>query len=232
VPRLLPSIRSVTLLLALAQVAGAPSPVHQDEIRVIAVLPTGLPQDAPDSAAVRARFDSILASQLTRAGYNVLAPDRAQAVWQRLSDSAHGFFDARTGQVNRDKLYAVRAAAWRELHEGAQADLLLFPRIVVVFVEFNGGKATWDGMTEKVASSSHSGTVPAASFMMYGTDSSGQTSYCGRGGIQLLAKGGFWSDKIKEVDPKKLFAQLERDSAAIHRALRPLVEHRPVCSSS
>ncbi len=231
-PRLLPPIRSVRLLLPLALVAGAPSPVHQDEIRIIAVLHTGLPEDAPDSAAVRGRFDSILASQLTGAGYNVLAPDRAQAVWQRLSDSAHGFFDAKTGQVNLEKLHAVRAAAWRELHEGAQADLLLFPRIIVVSVEFNGGKAIWDGMTEKVASSDRSGTVPAASFMINGIDSSGQTSYCGRGGIQLLAKRGFWSDKIKEVDPKKLFAQLERDSAAIHRALRPLVEHRPVCGSS
>jgi hypothetical protein len=70
------------------------------------------------------------------------------------------------------------------------------------------------------------------SFALTVTDSAGEVVHCGRGGIQLLAKGSVWHADAKMIDPKKLFAEMIRDSTAVGLALGGLLEQRPACGKT
>jgi len=210
------------LTAALATPPGSRRP------HVIAPLPTVLPSGLQDSSS-QALFDSLLASQLTGAGFIVLPPAATDSVWRETVRAAGGYFDAHTGLVVPEKLWAARTTTLERLQGTLAVDALLFPEIKVVTVHYYKSWAVWDSASERVLFDEGTGEVPALTLQIVVTEADGRPRYCGRGGIQVLVKGNFLHGP-RGVKPENLFKNSERNGSAVQVALQPLVLDHPCVS--
>src|SRR2546425_630769 len=201
--------------LAAIAIAGVATR-HADAIKTVALSPLDVPDGLENPEPVRALFDSLITSELVRAGLTVIPSREVGAVWRRLMDSVHGFYSPITGERVPEKYDAVRSGTLRDLKERFHADAWLRPRIQVVPVDYAGGKAFWDGASEGVGSGT-SGTVAALTLVVALSDTTGSDVYIGRGGIQVLRKGS------KEVSRDKLFKDTKRNLQALHLAVDSLI---------
>jgi hypothetical protein len=203
-----------------------PPPVDTIAVQKIALLPTSIPSNVPNHVAGRQILDSLIQAVLARSGFEIVPPDVVEPVWRRLADSAHGFYDPATGKLIADKLAAVSGAAARELGVWG----ILHPRVGVIPVKYQGGKRVeYDGVTEGVTPTRGEGVVGALTLIVVVFDSSGVPVQCGRGGIQLLAKGSIWNGSVVPVKPEKVFTDMARDVTAVERAFGGLLHHEPTC---
>ena len=209
-----PRVRLASLALTFAVAITAARSVVPP--KTIALSPTGLPDGIDDPEPVRALFDSLLAGELARAGVTVIPSAEAGAIWKRLVDSVQGFYSAITGERVESKYRTVVDGTRRELRDRWHADAWLRPRIEVFPVDFEDGKARWDGTSEGMGSGT-SGTTPALSLVVSVSDTSGTEIYAGRGGIQVLRKGS------KNISRDKLFKDSKRNLQALHLAIDSLV---------
>jgi hypothetical protein len=119
----------------------------------------------------------------------------------------------------------------RQLRAKFNVNAILSPEIQVVAASFGGDRAKWDGTSEGVGKkkfwkallgTTHSGRVPALSFVVFLKDSDYTSLYVNAGGIQALDKvgpaGGF-----VPVPQEELFAKEERNVKAVRLALDPLL---------
>ncbi len=212
-------VRLVSVALTLALTVAAATGVPPAALQTIALAPLETPDGLDNPEPVRALFDSLLTGELTRAGFTVVPSREAGAIWTRLVDSVQGFYSALTGELVEEKHGAVVNGTLRELKERFHTDVWLRPEIDVVAVDFEGGKARWDGTDEGVGSGT-SGTVPALSLAVVALDMDGKTIYAGRGGIQVLRKG------FKDVSRDKLFQDAKRNLKALHLAIDSLLLRR------
>lgn len=197
------------------------------DIGIIALLPTSVPSRVPNGATGQRVLDSLIAAELNAAGYAIVPVEVVRPVWGRIVDSVRGFYDPASGEVIPEKLAAVRGAVAREVGAGA----LLEGRVAMIRLPFKGSKKVeYDGVSEKVTPAGDmSGEVSAISLVVVVSDTSGTALHCGRGGIQLLAKGTLWSTRVREVKPEKVFAESDRNLAAVRRALGGLLDRQPTC---
>ena len=154
------------LTAALATPPGSRRP------HVIAPLPTVLPSGLQDSSS-QALFDSLLASQLTGAGFIVLPPAATDSVWRETVRAAGGYFDPHSGFVVPEKLWAAPTATLERLQGTVAVDALLFPEIKVVTVHYYKSWAVWDPTSERVLLDSGSGDVPALTLQVVVTEADG-----------------------------------------------------------
>lgn len=228
----LPALVVVGLTVLQVAVAGPYSPPHRSHavdalgVRVIALLPTSIPSDAPNSIVGRRILDSLIQAVLTRSGFEVAPPSVVEPVWRRLADSVRGFYDPATGKLIAEKWAAVSGAAAREL--GAWG--ILHAKVGVIPVSYGGGTPIeYDGVREGIGPTKGEGVVHALTLSVIVFDSSGVPVQCGRGGIQLLAKGSVWDGIVRPVKPEKVFTDLNRDLFAIARGLGGLLQGQPTC---
>jgi hypothetical protein len=206
-------VLALTLALSAAAAMGVSSP------KTIAVSPLEIPDGLDNPEPVRTLFDSLIAAEVQGSGFTVVPSAETGAIWKRLVDSVHGFYSALTGELVRDKYTAVVSGTSRELQDRFHAEVWLRPRIDVVAVRFEGGKARWDGADEGVEGGAN-GTVPALSLVVFAANMGGEQLYQGRGGIQVLRKGS----GLKEVPRDKLFKDTKRNLKALHLALDSLLD--------
>jgi hypothetical protein len=204
---------ALTSVVALSVAAAKAAPT----VTTIAVSPVDMPDGLDNPEPVRALFDSLIGGTLQAAGFSVVASSETGAIWKRLVDSVQGYYSALTGELDEEKYTAVVRGTLHELKDRLHAQVWLRPRIEVVSVDFDDGKARWDGTDEGVGSGT-SGTVPALSLAVSAMDMSGTYLYHARGGVQVLRKG------MKEVSRDKLFKDSKRNVKALHLALDSLVE--------
>lgn len=209
-----PSQRAVAVLLALPGAALAQGG------RTIALHPLELPYGLENPAAIQATFDSLLASQLRAAGVTVVPSAEAGAIWRRLVDSVQGFYDPITGDTVAAEYSAVHIGTLRELVARFQATTWLRPRVEVVTVEWNRGKAEWDGVSEGVAPAGK-GTIGALTLVISVEDTTGAVVTTGRGGLQVLGK--FKGERYERVPRERLFTDAKRNSKSVQLALAPLL---------
>lgn len=243
------SLLFITLAVALigAGCATGPPPynpfkVAQDEIyakaKTVALAPVLVPVDIADPEPVRAKFESILEAKLREAGFLVVPPKEAGGIWKQMTEQVGGIFDPLTGKRDEARFKTVREHTLRELRTKFKADAVLHPSIVPVRAKWEGMTASWDGTEESIRSLgaviiealpyallgigvTREGTVGALSLGVVIEDIHGVDMYINRGGIQLLAK--FSGGNFVGVPRHELFANEERNVAAVNIALGPLV---------
>lgn len=194
--------------------------------RAVALLPTFVDSTVPNAAVGRRVMDSLIAVSLEAAGYVILPPELVDPVWRGTVDSAGGYYDPATGDVLTGKLVAIRASVAHQLGAGgllrAHAGVIRFPYSRKKPLEYGG-------VSEVVATGS-SGAVPALLLAASISDSTGTTVQCGLSGIQLLEKGTAWDNRAHPVKPEKVFADAERNAAAVQRVLGGFLQHQPSCA--
>lgn len=209
-----------------------PFKIAQDEfyrqIKTLALAPIAMPRGLEDPEPVRAKFESLITAKLREAGFSTAPSQQFADIWQRMADQVGGLFDPRTGQLDEAKFKTVREHALRELSATFKADALMQARIQPVTVPFRArpffqsSEATWHGTSQSVESTGSRGSVGALSLIVTIVDSHGVVLYTNAGGIQLLSKlqGG----RFVSVPRQELFADEERNVAAVNIALGPLIK--------
>jgi hypothetical protein len=148
-----------------------------------------------------------------------------------MTDQVGGYFDPVTGKRDESKFKAVRKHCLRELSTKCNADAILYSAIGVFKATISGTYAHWHGTSEYfktggkwkklLDTSGYTGAVGGLSLVVAIKDINDVDMYVNPGGIQLAAKlsGG----KFVPVPRSQLFANEERNVAAVNIALGPLV---------
>jgi hypothetical protein len=207
-----------------------PREQFHNQLKVVALSPTGMPRELANPDPVRRMFLHLLESQLRAAGYTVVGSAEAGVIWDSMATEMSGFYDPVTGVRDEEKVKVVRMQMYRELKAKFNIDAMLFSDIAVVPAKLDSDRARWDGASETAATKkfwkavlgiSHSGTVPALSLRVMLSDTDDRDLYENAGGIQVLAKAGVGG--LQNVPRAQLFADEERNLKAVHLALDPLL---------
>lgn len=192
-----------------------------------AQLPDGLSQ--PDE--VEATFESLITAELKRAGFEVVPAKEFDQLWKQGADSLGGLYDATTGKSDKAKLKELRASVGRELKERFNADAVLLPQFQLVRASFNGGKAVWDGVEQRMtkgfwgalAGGNTYGSIPAISLIVFIDDDDGKDLFVNSGGLQVTVKLN-GASKFVDIPRDSLFTDAERNAAAVREALKGLAD--------
>ncbi len=200
-------------------------------LKTIVLAPISVPKEIEVSDSVKAKFESLLVTELRQAGFTVVTSEEPRTLWQAMADSVGGIYDPKTGEVDTMKSRTIWDKVYSQLRANFGVNAIMYPRILIVLAKFNNGKAEWDGTSEGVqkgkfwtflSGTSHFGTTRALSFYVSLKDSNNVSLYVNGGGIQALDKvgplGGF-----EPVPKEELFAKEERNVKAVRLALDPLL---------
>jgi hypothetical protein len=234
---------SVALLLTALAVGTAwakkydPFQVPKDEVRrtvkVVALRSPRPPQEVAHPEAIMAEYDSLLAAELSDAGFTVIPASVADSIVQQVSDSLGGLFDVKTGAMDESKKEVLAERLRRELRASHNADAILYCSFELRKAVFGSGTARWDGVSETVtkgvfgffSGSQTQGTVGAMSLFVALQDLSGRDLYVNGGGIRVLSKlSTFSREAFKDQPIDSVFARPKRNANAVHVALERLTE--------
>lgn len=205
-------------------------------IQTIAVAPVKFPEDLENRESVAAKFEILISGRLREMGYSVVPSSEFAAIWDQMTDQIGGYFDSVTGKRDETKFRSVRAQTFQELQARFAANAVLFPAFVVVKVKWSNYVARWDGAVESLDSrpgwvqfldtSMTSGTIGALSLRVVIEDAQGSSLFANQGGFRILSRfgGSFLSYDFVPVLEDELYANEERNVAAVETALRPLVQ--------
>jgi hypothetical protein len=207
----------------------------------LVLTPVSLPDELESFADHMAEFDSLIASYLTGAGFNLIPALEYSAIWEAVMDRADGLFDSITGERDEEKFEAARDNLFNKLTELYQPDALLYPEIWIVEAPFSDGTARWDGTSQALIgfgtrlvdalgaafsqseSSLPEGTVGAVSLVVFIESMEGEELYMNSGGIQVLEKVGRDPRDIRPVPDDDLLSDHDRNRRAVLTVLKPLL---------
>ena len=199
-------------------------------VDVVSMTPVEL-MDFDRKDEVAARYEALITERLEAAGFKVIPSGAFSSIWDPMIEQLGGLFDPITGQADEEKLKAVQSRITNELITKFDIDGYVRPRVEVTTANWNSNKATWDGATDETTGKEGfwadffgpqaTGSIPALSLILPLTDTSGETYYVGRGGIQLVAHVVGLS--FTEVPESMWFVEPERDVNAVNVALAPLL---------
>lgn len=206
-----------TLILAGLGGTGAP------RLSKLALAPTVLPADFENPNPVTITFDSLANILLTQEGFTVVPASETDAIWKRLVDSVHGYYDPIYGKIVPAKYDAVAAGSLTELRSKFHIDGWVRGWIERVPVWWSGKHAEWDGHSE--GTDGGYGTTEGLSLVVSVVDTLGKELYHGRGGIQQSVR--FLGYQPVPLPREQLLTDGKRNDKAVHLALDSLVAWGP-----
>ena len=227
-------------LVTLVACAGAPVVPYdpfkvprdqfRDSLKVVALAPIRAPSDMENPEPIKARFAATVEARLRDAGLRVIPGVEVGPVLDAVDAELGGVFDPVTGKANEAKVKAVREEGARRLKDRLGADAVLRADIRVVMARLDHDVARWDGVTDQAGagfwkqflSGTHSGRIPALSFVVRLVRADGTELYANAGGLRVIQRIGM-GGKIEPVPQAEFFAEEGRNAEAIRIALEPLL---------
>lgn len=199
-------------------------------LKVVALAPLKVPKDLEGAEDVKARFTSTLEARLAEAGLRVVPAEEVGPVIDAAESAQGGVFDPRTGEFDKAKAAEARKDALAQLRTKHGADVLLEAGIRVVRARLDHDVARWDGVTDSAGTGfwkaffvgSHSGHIPALSFVVWLHGADGQLLYANGGGLRVLVKVNARGEQVR-LEHDELFADEARNTNAVRLALDPLL---------
>ena len=209
-----------------------PRQVFLDSVNTIVVTSATVVGDITPADSVLAAFETGIEENLREAGFLVVPAIAYATIWERIAEEAGGFYDPYTGERDEEKFQAAVARLRNELVEQFDPDALLYPEIWEVEVPFSDGVASWGGVREAIIGGrGYSGDVLAATLFTAIHDMAGNELYVRETGIQVIEymlRGG----RLFPLTGERLFGDSTLISAAVSRALQPIIETRTADTSS
>lgn len=199
--------------------------------RRVALAPLDL-GEIEQQAAVSSRYQELLKSRLTAAGFEVVGGEEFPAIWEALSREAGGFYDPSTGRLDRARHDTARREALRRLNQAHGVSAVVFPAVVPRDATLLSGVAKWDGAEEIISGNKSKlgamfgaagqvvGRLQAASLQLRIADLQDATLYEDYGGIQSLAR--FEQGRFVDLPASQMFSEPARDASAIDLAMGEL----------
>jgi hypothetical protein len=192
---------------------------------VICLCEAKLPEDLHDR---RAQVEAQLSGVLRKLGFRVVEVAAVAPIVERVERESGGSVDPLTGGRDWGRLHAFERALGRALRDELGCTALMEPTVVALVIEWNYGRAYWDGVSAMVVTASRiayqggihaydSGYVGALSLWLELRDLDGRELRFRSGGIELLAQldTNGWQYMPKEA----LLTHPERLQVAVERAV-------------
>lgn len=206
-------------------------------LKVVALAPVRAPSDLENADEVKARFTATIEARLREAGLRVIPPSEVGPMLEAATAAQGGLFDPVTGKMDEAKAKAAKATALSQLREKLGADALLRTDLRVVSAPLDHDVARWDGVTDQASTGfwktflagSHSGRIPALSFVAWLSGVDGSDLYANAGGLRVLVKVNARGEQVR-IPHAELFADEIRNANAVAIALGPLLGIAPATS--
>jgi hypothetical protein len=204
-------------------------------IKTIVLTPLQIPEGIGDQVSLNAHLESCVEAELKKAKFDVVPSRVYKDIWDGRIKEVGGYFNPRTGEVDKQKYESIVEYTRKELRSRCNADALLYQAICIVQVEFFGNVARWHGTSEMIEEpgkkSETQGSTRALSFCVWIEDIHGVEGYVNFGGIQLLSKlkatGSLFKNKeFVNVPEDEILNNQERNEAAVKIALSPLIVNK------
>ena len=197
-----------------------------DSVGTVVVASTSVVGEVVVADSFLTEIETLIEEGLRAAGFSVVSATEYADIWDRLADESGGFFDPYTGE--RDEV-TFRAAADRlqaELLERFDPDAFLYPEIWEVEAPFSVGVASWGGVSQNITGGGgYSGDILATTLLVAIQDTAGNELYSKEAGIQVLEY--MHQGEFVRLNAEQLFSDSIWVSAAVSRALDPLIQGRP-----
>jgi hypothetical protein len=184
---------------------------------------------------LNAQLEPSVEAELKKAQFDVVPSRAYKDIWDGRIKQVGGYFNPRTGEVDKPKYEAIVDYMRKELKSKYNADALLYQTICIVQVEFFGNVVTWHGTSETIQEptkrSETRGSTRALSFCVRIEDIHGVDAYVNFGGIQLLSKlrasrSPLRDKEFVDVPEDEILNNQERNEAAVKIAFSPLIVNR------
>jgi len=190
--------------------------------RRVAVVPVTIPDDLElDEARVR-RVESLIEAAMRDAGYDVIPAVRYEAIWDRLSEEAGGFFDPFTGHRDEALFSAAVDQLYREMEQEYHPGAYLYGTVVVAEAMVDDGYAQWDRVALPYPLWTLDDPILALSLEVVVEDSSRVEIFREAVGIGVLEKPDRLDDLTMVPVADRLGSE-EEVARAVERVLAPLV---------
>jgi erythromycin esterase len=199
-----------------------PQAEFYDSVETIVVTPVSLPEGVTAPDYVLTWFDELIEESLRGAGFTVIPAKTYVDIWTRINEDAGGFFNPFTGQRDEYRYESGVDELFAELKERFSPDAVLYPEMWIVEAPTAGGFARWDGVSQKVGTSAES-AVLALSLGIVVQDMDATELYSNVWGLEVLELYERYVGDFMPVANEDLFADRERGTTAVLKALGPLI---------
>ena len=176
----------------------------------------------PDSVA--RMIEEEVTRHLQKRGYTVLPSSVLGGIRASMGAQVGGIEDAATGEIDAEKLKAVRSHAIRELWFQHEFDAVATIEIQVLNTHFEKDRAEWDGVRQKIENKGrdrgYSGNIVVTSVSLAVFDSTNKIRYQNYGGLEVLQTR--LDAQLVPIPAENFFSDEKRIRKAAQVALDPI----------
>lgn len=190
----------------------------------IALAPVEAPPnlEMPDSA--KRAIEAQVQAHLEKRGYTVVPASVLKGIRERMAEQVGGLRDAGSGDVDVERVSAVRDHSLRELWFRNDFDALAVIRIDVIQAPIENDKAEWDGTSQKVKKKGgglkYTASVAASSIAVSIYDVTEQPLFVNYGGLEVLMMRV--KKEFQPLDASEYFQDEKRIKKAVQIAVKPI----------
>lgn len=230
---------SLSLLASNSAVSSASADSQEtlrEKVGTIAVMPMLVAEEVPNAEQVGARLESSIEARLAASGFNVIPAGVMRELQQKIRAGLGGYYDPRTGDVDKKRLEAWETHVESEYRRLHPADAWLYSRVAVLRAPVAGGRAVWHGVTESTigeesvlkqvfGSPDVSGSLMALSLQVLLATPNGDGLYSMSAGLQLLEYFDADGSEVRylPVAEDSILADPMREQRALSIALDPML---------
>jgi len=193
-----------------------------DSVETIVVASATVMGEIPMADSILTYLETLIEGKLREAGLTVIPASEYYAIWQRISELTGGFYDPYSGEQDEEKYQIALDSMYAELADRFDFDAIMYPEVWEVVAPFEGGEATWGGVTRLILGArGYSGEVRAATLYLVVQDKAGNELYAHEAGIQLLEY--MQRGQLISIEPERLFEDTTWTVAAVLEALGPII---------
>lgn len=175
----------------------------------------------PDAA--KAQILALVTKHLEKRGFTVTSSETLGQIRKTMIDQVGGLKDPATGEIDADKVAAVRDHSWRELWFRNDLDAVATVSIQIIQAPVENDKAEWDGVSQKLKKKGrlkYTASVAASTVALSIYDRREQPLYVNYGGLEVLMMRN--KEEFIALDSSEFFQDEKRIKKATGLALKPI----------
>lgn len=188
----------------------------------LAPVEAGATLKMPDSA--KRAIEAQVQEHLEKRGYTVIPPSVLSGIRETMTEQVGGLKDPATGEIDMDRVHAVRDHSMRELWFTNDFDAVAVIRIDVLQAPVENDKAEWDGVSQKLKKKGrglkYTASVAATSIAVSIYDATEQPLFVNYGGLEVLMMRV--KEEMQPLDASEYFKDEKRIKKAVQVAVKPI----------
>ena len=190
----------------------------------IALAPIEAPPNLEMPDAIKRSIEAQVQAHLEKRGYTVLPASELMGIREQMTEQVGGLRDPDSGEIDMQRVHAVRDHSLRELWFKNDFDALAVIRIDVIQAPIENDKAEWDGTSQKVKKKGgglkYTASIAASSIAVSIYDVTQQPLFVNYGGLEVLMMRV--KEQFEPLDASEYFQDEKRIKKAVQIAVKPI----------